>query len=68
MASRQEPTSATNFLDLPQEILLQIFDGLPAEDLCALSCAHRNFHSVADDDQLWAPLCNPLWEHSADSK
>lgn len=52
--------SLSNF---PAEVLLQIFAFcISAEDLCSLSCVCRAFHSVADDNQLWARLGNPSWK------
>jgi len=62
------PKRKASLLDLPHEILLAIFLGLPLEDLCTLSCVNHALHTIAGDNQLWSPLCNPLWERFEDNQ
>jgi hypothetical protein len=54
-----------SFESLPQEVVLQIFSFLTtAEDLCSVSLICKEFHHIANDDQLWLPLCSPQWNVS----
>ena len=58
-----EKEGQEGFSRLPQELLLVVFGFLrTAEDLCAISQVCQLFHTVASDDQLWLPLCSPLWK------
>jgi hypothetical protein len=42
------------FIELPEEILLCIFDYLnDARSLCRLSAINRSFHRLASDESLW---------------
>jgi len=54
--------SVVGFESLPQELVLDIFSFLnTAEDLCAVSLVCKQFHHIANDDQLWLPLSSPQW-------
>jgi small GTP-binding protein len=47
---------------LPEELVLAILSFLnTAEDLCAVSLVCKQFHHIANDDQLWLPLSSPQW-------
>ncbi|CAF0885329.1 unnamed protein product [Rotaria sordida] len=50
--------SQSSFADIPNEILLRIFQLLSIQDLCNVSSVCRLFKMIVDQDNLWKYKCN----------
>jgi hypothetical protein len=46
------------FADIPNEIILRIFNLLSVRDLCNVSLVCRLFKMVADQDEIWKLKCD----------
>uniref|UniRef100_G1Q1U1 F-box domain-containing protein n=1 Tax=Myotis lucifugus TaxID=59463 RepID=G1Q1U1_MYOLU len=56
---RQEPQGPGSLLDLPVEMLVEIFASLPGKDLPNLAQACTKFHRILHSDSIWRRRC---WE------
>jgi hypothetical protein len=48
----------SSFINIPNEIILHIFQYLSIHDLCNVSLACRSFKILADHDELWKSKWN----------
>jgi hypothetical protein len=46
------------FVNIPNEIILHIFQFLSVPDLCNVSLICRFFKMIADHDEIWKAKCN----------
>jgi hypothetical protein len=58
----QEALSASSFASLPIEILIQIFQLLPINDLANVSLVCRYFKMIAGQDDVWRSRCNRKYQ------
>lgn len=54
----RDALSKSPFLDVPNEILLRIFQYLSVPDLCHVSLVCRLFKMIADQDDIWKFKCH----------
>lgn len=57
--------AATQFVDLPQQVLLAIYARLESIDALRLGCTCRHLASQLLDEQLWRQACEERWCHVA---
>ena len=51
-----------SFGDLPDEILVRIFEELPLQDLVSVTTVCKPWNYLANDDVLWKPICENTWK------
>jgi hypothetical protein len=54
----RDALSESLFNNIPNEIILYIFQFFSVRDLCNLSLVCRSFKIIADQDQLWKSKCD----------
>ena len=57
----EEGGKGGGLLELPSEVLMEIFGKVSMEDLCELSKVCKVLHLLSSDDSLWRPFCCPSW-------
>eukprot|EP00061_Rhincodon_typus_P000745 g12638.t1 len=56
-ASASGPGRPRNLLDLPPELLVEIFCFLPGVSLPSLAAACKKFHQILNTDTIWKRRC-----------